>query len=154
MGYSLRSAANSDRSSIEELVFGILTEYGLKSDPESTDADLIDIKAEYFDKGGSFEVLVDDNDKIVGSVGVYSINQTTCEIRKMYLASSLRGQGLGHKLIKHALSKAKELGFSRVELETASVLKEAISLYERYGFKRFEGSHLSSRCNASYYLEI
>jgi hypothetical protein len=32
-----------------------------------------------------------------------------------------------------------------VELETAPVMKEAIGLYERYGFRRFHSSHLSSR---------
>jgi putative acetyltransferase len=154
MNYILRFASNEDRNDIEELVFGVLSEYGLKSDPDNTDSDLSDIQNEYFDKGGTFEVLIDENKKIIGSMGLYRINPTICEIRKMYLAANVRGQGLGRRLLSHALSKAKELGYSRVELETASVLKEAIALYERYGFRRFDRNHLSARCDAGYYLEI
>jgi putative acetyltransferase len=154
MNYNLRTASNEDRNEIEQLVYGVLGEYGLKSDPGKTDSDLSDIQHEYLDKGGTFEVLIDEDKKIVGSVGLYRINPTTCELRKMYLAADLRGQGLGRRLLSHALSKAKELGYSRVELETASVLKEAIALYERYGFRRFDRNHLSSRCDAGYYLEI
>jgi putative acetyltransferase len=77
-----------------------------------------------------------------------------CEIRKMYLAPGARGKGLGRRLLEHALGKAKILGFSRVELETASVLKETIALYESYGFKKFCAAHLSSRCDSAYYVNI
>jgi putative acetyltransferase len=154
MNYNLRSATNTDKTKIENLVFSVLAEYGLKSDPECTDSDLSNIQLSYIDKGGSFDVLVDENDNIQGTVGLYRINETTCEIRKMYLSSSLRGQGLGKKLLTHALSKAKELGYTRVELETASVLKEAIGLYKRYGFRQFMRDHLAARCDASYYVEI
>lgn len=154
MPFVLRAATNEDREAIEHLVFGVLAEYGLAPDPASTDADLSDIQREYFKKGGSFEVLVDGDGHIVGTVGLYAISREVCEIRKMYLAVHVRGQGLGHRLLKHALTKAKSLQFSRVELETASVLKEAIALYERYGFRLFHPQHLSSRCNAAYCLDI
>ena len=60
---------------------------------------------------------------------------------KMYLDSSFRGQGLGKKLLEMSLDKARELGFRRVTLETASVLKEALQLYQHYGFKEFKPSH-------------
>ena len=154
MAFTLRSATNEDRSAIENLVFGVLAEYGLTADPNKTDSDLRDIQREYCDRGGSFDVLVAENGQIVGSVGLYSISPGVCEIRKMYLTSHTRGQGLGRKLLEHALAMAKALGFSRVELETASVLKEAIGLYERYGFHQFHSSHLSSRCDAAFYLDL
>jgi GNAT superfamily N-acetyltransferase/SAM-dependent methyltransferase len=154
MSYTIRHASNADRDDIEKLVFGVLAEYGLKSDPGKTDADLSDIQGEYPDRGGVFDVLVGENGHIVGSVGLYRLDAATCEIRKMYLAAHVRGQGQGRRLLNHVIAKAKELGYSRIELETASVLKEAIALYERCGFRRFERDHLSSRCNAGYYLEL
>ena len=39
-------------------------------------------------------------------------------------------------------------------LETASVLRAAVALYERYGFQRYTPSHLASRCDAAYYLDL
>ena len=154
MTFSFRSATNGDRAAIESLVFGILAEYGLAPDPRSTDADLQNIEGEYHAKGGSFDVLVAENGQIVGTVGLYATSSGVCEIRKMYLASHARGQGLGHRLLKHALAQAKALNFSRVELETASVLKEAVALYERCGFRQFRPCHLSPRCDSVYHVCI
>jgi putative acetyltransferase len=154
MNYALRRASNEDRRDIENLVFGVLAEYGLKSDPGSTDADLSDIQGEYFDRGGTFDVLLDEQGRIVGSVGLYRLSSSTCEIRKMYLLAGLRGRGLGRRLLSHALSKARRLGCTRVELETASVLTEAIAIYEHRGFRRFDRAHLAPRCDTAYYLEL
>jgi len=154
MTFTLRPATNNDRVAIESLVFGVLAEYGLTPDPNGTDADLQDIEAEYCRKGGAFDVLVNENGHIVGSVGLHATSASICEIRKMYLASDARGKGLGRRLLEHALAEAKSLDFSRVELETASVLKEAIALYESYGFKKFCPSHLSPRCDSAYYLNV
>ncbi len=152
MTFALRPATNADRAAIQDLVFGVLSEYGLARDPQDTDADLQDIEREY--RGGSFDVLADESGRIVGTVGLYAKSVQVCEIRKMYLARSVRGQGLGRALLDHALGRAKALGFSRVELETASVLKEAIALYERYGFRKFCPGRISARCDSAYCKEL
>ena len=90
----------------------------------------------------------------LGSVGLYPVDRSTCELRKMYLHSSFRGKGLGRLLLEHALKRAKELGFSRVTLETASVLKEAIALYQSYGFRSYAPDHLAGRCDQAHYLDL
>jgi putative acetyltransferase len=112
----LRDASNADRQAIESLVFGVLEQYGLAADPETTDADLKDIEGNYHRKGGAFAVLVNADETVVGSVGLLPISTSTCELRKMYLAPEHRRQGWGKTLLKHALARASELGFSRVML--------------------------------------
>ena len=154
MPYSLRPATNDDRSAIERLVFTALAEHGLQPDPSGTDADLQDIQASYLAGGGMFDVLVDDAGQIVGSVGLCRVSDSTCELRKMYLAPEVRGGGWGRRLLEHALARAAELGFRRVVLETASVLRAAMALYERYGFQRYTAGHLASRCDAAYSLDL
>ena len=143
----LRPAVSRDRESIESLIFPILRSYGLEPSPESTDADLKDIESHYAENGGSFDVLVNDEDEILGTVAVHRTTGELCELRKMYLAPALRGQGWGRKLLEHALTKAGDLGYSRIWLETASSLTEAHRLYESYGFRTFEGPHCSDRCD-------
>jgi putative acetyltransferase len=136
------------------LVYTVLEEYGLEPDPESTDADLRDIEQSYFVQGGTFQVLVEENGSIVGAYGLYRLGGHTCELRKMYLHRDCRGKGLGKRLLDDALAKARELGFGRVVLETASVLREAIALYERYGFTPYRPDHLSARCDQAYVLVL
>lgn len=150
----LRPATNADCEAVRELVFAVLAEYGLKSDPGCTDADLDDIEQSYFARGGTFRVLEDDDGSIVGAYGLHPMEERTCELRKMYLRRECRGQGLGKRLLDEALAESRRLGFARVVLETASVLKEAIALYERYGFAPYHPDHLSSRCDQAYFLEL
>ena len=150
----IRQATNQDTEDIRQVVFSVLSSYGLKPDPNSTDFDLNDISKHYLDAGGEFWVVEDQNGQIVGCSGLYSLDSSRCELRKMYLLPQARGKGLGKTLLKLSIERAKELGFSKIELETASVLKEAISLYEAYGFKPYDADHLSERCDQSYFLEL
>jgi len=150
----LRPASNKDGRKITDLVYGVLIEYGLKPDGACTDADLKDIEHSYFEPGGTFCVLEEEGGSIIGAYGLYPVDKRTCELRKMYLRSSYRGKGLGKLLLDDALSKARRMGFERMTLETASVLKEAIALYKSYGFVEYEPEHLSSRCDQAYVLEL
>ena len=149
-----RRASNKDREEVIRLVYGVLKEYGLEPDPAATDADLADIEQSYFARGGTFLVLEDQSGSIIGAYGLYPLENQTCELRKMYLQKSHRGKGLGKSLMEGALVEARRLGFKRMTLETASVLKEAIALYEGYGFVEYKPDHLSTRCDQAYVLEL
>jgi GNAT superfamily N-acetyltransferase len=148
----LRAATNRDGQAVTELVVNVLTEYGLPPDPGATDADLSDLEGYY--AGGAFAVLVDANGVLLGCVGLGAIDSTTCDLRKMYLRKDVRGQGLGRRLLEHALDRARTLGFERVTLETASVLTDAVRLYTWYGFKPYPTAHLSCRCDQAYILDL
>jgi len=150
----LRPVNNKDCEKVTELVYSVLKEYNLKPDPAVTDVDLKDIEHSYFERGGTFYVLEEKDGSIIGAYGLYPVDRQTCELRKMYLYSSYRGKGLGKLLLEDALSKARQIGFKRMTLETASVLKEAISLYKSYGFVEYEPEHLSSRCDQAFILEL
>jgi putative acetyltransferase len=154
MNVFFRTASNDDRAAIENLVFRVLAEYGLSPDPNATDSDLRDIKGSYIAAGGIFDLLVNEAGDLVGSVGLCPLSNSVCELRKMYLIKTARGQGLGRRLLEHALDCAGQLGFSRVVLETASVLREAVALYERYGFRPYIPEHLAKRCDTAFYLDL
>jgi putative acetyltransferase len=150
----LRPATNADCRPVADLVCTVLGEYGLKPDPQCTDADLKDIEQSYLRRGGVFFVLEEQDGSIIGSYGLYPMQAGVCELRKMYLHRNHRGRGYGRHMLEDALAKARQLGFTRITLETASVLKEAIRLYESYGFKPFEPEHLSCRCDQAYALDL
>jgi len=154
MPFKLRPASNDDRGAVENLVFAVLAEYDLTPDPDGTDSDLHDIERSYHASGGAFDVLVTRSDEIIGTVALFRVSASVGELRKMYLAPSARGQGLGRRLLEHALDRAAALGFSSIVLETASVLREAVSLYERYGFRPYVSEHLADRCDAAYSLTL
>jgi putative acetyltransferase len=151
--YNLRKANKRDESEIMGLVESILSDYGLKTNTDETDRDLSDIEKYYFNETGWFAVIEKDN-KIIGSYGIFKIDEETCELRKMYLLKKYQGLGLGKLMMEDALIKAKDFGYSVMVLETNMVLEKAISLYCKYGFTEYKPSHLSERCNFAMRKEL
>ncbi len=150
----LRLASNEDLRAIVDVVYTVLGEYGLKPNPEDTDADLKDIEESYFNRGGLFSVLVDASGAIIGTYGLYRIDSGQCELRKMYLLWQYRKMGWGRKMMDAAIRQAGEFGCTTMTLETASVLKEAIGLYKSYGFMEYRPQHLALRCDQAYILHL
>lgn len=155
----LRRARPEDSAACLALVTAVLAEFGLRPDPCGTDADLADFDASYFARGGDFVVLTDAQGNIVGTCGLFPLDDAagqprTVELRKMYLVPAARGQGQGRRLLDWAFARARELGFRRMTLETATALKDAIALYERNGFRRdCAGAH-SCRCDLVYARDL
>jgi putative acetyltransferase len=152
--FRFRPATNLDVEAVRPLVWTVLGEHGFVPDPMTTDADLADIEACYLRPGGSFDVLLNQAGEVVGTVGLYPLGEGRCELRKMYLVAAYRGRGLGKRLLHHALNRARQLGFRRVDLETASSLVVAGQLYESFGFRPFVPDHMSPRCDRAYYLDL
>ena len=51
------------------------------------------------------------------------------DVKRMWVAESARGLGLGRRILEHLERLARERGSSEVRLETSDVLPEAIALY-------------------------
>jgi len=150
----IRPATNADAEAIRTLVFGVLGEYGLLAEHEGVDLDLNDIEANYIRGGGLFDLIFDDAGRLIGTVGLYPRGEGVAELRKMYLAKGARGRGLGRMLLERVLALARELGFTRIELETSSKLVEAIGLYKRFGFQPFQPEHIACRCDQAWALKL
>lgn len=153
-GYSIRRASPADAAAIRHVIGGVLAEYGLALDPSGMDSDLADIDANYRRRGGLFEVAVGSDGHLAGCCGVFVLDDKTCELRKMYLLKDARGHGIGGRLLQRALAFARHRGYRRVELETASVLKEAIALYAGAGFVPIKREHLAARCDQAFALDL
>ena len=133
--FTIRTWQASDRHSAANLIGSVLAEYGLSWDPEHSDRDVLDVERCYQDTGGEFWVVEQDG-QLVGTVGYYPVphGDQAVELRKMYLLPAVRGQGLGKFLLQQAEIAITARGFSQIWIETATVLKEAVLLYERYGY--------------------
>lgn len=151
---TIRTASNQDEERITALVSNVLEEFGLQIDPLETDADLQDIEGNYLKAGGAFELIEDGLGNLLGTVGLYPVDESTCELRKMYFVPQARGRGLGKYILERAIARARELGFEKVVLETASVLKAANHIYVKYGFRPLYKEHLPQRADLAYILDL
>ena len=64
------------------------------------------------------------------------IDQTTVEIRRMFVTAIARRKGLARAILRELERYAAGFGYSRMRLETGNRQLSAIALYEKLGFKR------------------
>ena len=152
--FHIRLATNRDGERIRALVFAVLAEYGLQPDAETSESDLKDIEATYLKPGGVFELVEDERGNLAGTVGLCPLDENTCKLRKMYLIPEARGKGLGRRMLERAIEHARRLGFKTIILETVSVMKEAVRLYTRSGFRPKQQKAVSPRCDQTYFLDL
>lgn len=71
----------------------------------------------------------------VGCVALIPMGDGVYELSKMAVAPRMRGQGVGRRILEHAIAQARELGARSLFLGSNSVLKNAVHLYESIGFR-------------------
>ena len=74
----------------------------------------------------------------IGCGGVKHHPGGVTDIKRMWIAESARGLGLGRRLLAHLEGLARERGSREVRLETGDVLTEAIALYRSAGYEEVE----------------
>ncbi|MEA5554102.1 GNAT family N-acetyltransferase [Anabaena cylindrica UHCC 0172] len=148
--FLIRNWQESDRTVAAEVINSVLSEYGLGWEPNGADRDVLQIEECYLATGGEFWVI-EHQHQIVGTAAYYPIHrgEKAVEIRKMYLLPSARGLGLGKYLLQELEKTILSRGFEQIWIETASVLKEAVKLYESNGYIPTTGVD-TQRCDRIY----
>ena len=90
--------------------------------------------AEVSDGRGAFLVVVRAGIP-VGCGAVRLIDDQTGELKRMYMAPSVRGTGLGRRLVEALEVEARALGARRLVLETGVRQLAALALYRATGFR-------------------
>ncbi|MEB3290997.1 MAG: GNAT family N-acetyltransferase [Leptolyngbya sp.] len=148
--YRIRPWQPQDRQAVGDLIAAVLAEYGLGWEPQGSDQDALAVETHYWQTGGEFWVVL-DGETVVGTAGYYPAHrgEKAVEIRKMYLRPAARGQGLGRYLLRQLEQSIQRRGFQQIWVETASVLKEAVRLYETSGYRPADGVE-TPRCDRIY----
>lgn len=89
---------------------------------------------EIITKGGAILMATFDGE-IAGTVGLKKMDPVTFEFTKMAVDKNFRRRGIAEHLSYASFIKAKELGAETVVLFSNSLLKGAILLYEKIGFR-------------------
>jgi len=96
--------------------------------------DMDDIKRSYFDNGGVFLVMTDE-DEIICTGAIRKLEAGICELKRVWLLTEYHGQGLGYRMVQKLLAIAREMKYERIRLETDPISqKPALDFYKRLGF--------------------
>jgi putative acetyltransferase len=122
-------SANASRALIAALNAELSTMY---SEPGANHFGLE--PAEVSGKRGAF-LVVTYNGTPVGCGAVRLIAPDTGELKRMYVAPSVRGKGLAKQLVAALEAEARALGAKRLVLETGIRQLAALALYRGAGFQ-------------------
>ena len=142
MNISIRTIQPADNPSLSRIVKDTLAEFGANKPGTVYYDPTTDSLFELFQTKGAAYFVAEVDEKIVGGGGIYptdGLPANTCELVKMYLLPQARGTGLGRTLIEKCLNFAKDAGYKQVYLETKPELKQALSMYAKFGFEYLKG---------------
>jgi GNAT superfamily N-acetyltransferase len=74
--------------------------------------------------------------KPVGCAALRPVVAGAAEVRRMYVAPSVRRRGIARRLLAELEGRAADFDYAFLRLETGNRQPEAIALYESYGFRR------------------
>ena len=105
----LRPMRESDNAVVAEIIRSVMTEFKAVGCGYSiNDSEVDDMYAAYAPQGSAFYV-VEAAGKVLGCGGYAPLtggDKETCELRKMYFLSELRGTGMGEQMLSLCLREA------------------------------------------------
>jgi putative acetyltransferase len=73
-----------------------------------------------------------------GCVALRALDHETAEIKRLYVREQFRGFGLARSLVKALIDASREIGYSRLRLDTHESMIPAQRLYRSFGFREID----------------
>jgi putative acetyltransferase len=96
--------------------------------------DMDNVDSQYFENGGTFLVVVND-EQVIGSGALRKLDDETAELKRMWLLEAYHGQGIGYRLIGQLVNFARKNGYTCVRLQTSPEQNRALDFYRKIGFR-------------------
>jgi GNAT superfamily N-acetyltransferase len=118
----------------DDMIFMILEAKNALGRIPRLNEDLLDIVGNYFSTGNMFWIAIDDNDRVIGSIGTKIVSQNEMWLKRLYVKSTMKRQGIGKKLYKMAEEFAIQKGIDTIYTRFSSDYVEAKKFYPSIGF--------------------
>ena len=134
----IRPINESDNKHISVILREVLIEMDIPRIGSAYEDPEINNMYESYQSKRSIYFVVEENNKILGGAGINQLkngNINICELQKMYFHKSIRGRGIGDKMIELCLNFAVESNYKKCYIETMPNMVDAQKLYIKKGFK-------------------
>ena len=134
----IRPINESDNKHISVILREVLIEMDIPRIGSAYEDPEINNMYESYQSSRSIYFVVEENNKILGGAGVNQLKNgdiNICELQKMYFHKSIRGRGIGDKMIELCLNFAVKSNYKKCYIETMPNMVDAQKLYIKKGFK-------------------
>ena len=138
----IRPINESDNKHISVILREVLIEMDIPRIGSAYEDPEINNMYESYQSNRSIYFVVEENNKILGGAGINQLKNgdvNICELQKMYFHKSIRGRGIGDKMIELCLNFAVESNYKKCYIETMPNMINAQKLYLKKGFKYIDG---------------
>ncbi|MGB0010076.1 MAG: GNAT family N-acetyltransferase [Candidatus Sulfotelmatobacter sp.] len=99
-------------------------------------------------------LLAEYEGQLAGCVAMRELEPGTCEMKRLYLRTRFRGNGLGRALADRIIAEARQVGYRRMRLDTVEpVMKDAVGMYRKLGFREIS-PYRSNPIAGAMYMEL
>ena len=102
---------------------------------ESHDLEILDNPDGTVIAGGGCIFLAMNDNKVIGTAGLWKENEEEYELIKMGIDPVYRGQGISKTLLNRCMEEARKQNAKKIFLYSNSQLQTALKLYQKYGFR-------------------
>ena len=125
--------AAEDIASIGELFREYAASIGVDLEYQGFSSELAGLPGQYAPPSGDL-LVARVNGAAAGCVALRGLDQSTLEMKRLYVRPSARGTGLGKLLVEAAISIARQNGYAELRLDTLASMASAQKLYGALGF--------------------
>ena len=128
----------------DDLIFMVLEAKNALGRVPTLNPDMLDIDSFYFSKGDMFWLAVDENDRVIGSVGCNLLPDGEAQLHRLYVKYNLKRQGIGSALLETAENFARENGRSvmKLHLGEKNTYFESRQFYPKHGYYEYEPDYM------------
>ena len=120
---------------------------------QNFDRELANLPGDYAPPDGRL-LLMRFHGEVAGCVALHKLEDKICEMKRLYLRPKFRGHGLGRTLTDAVIAEARSIGYTRMRLDTVEpVMKDAVAMYRRLGFKEIE-PYCANPMSGALYMEL
>lgn len=113
----------------DDMIFMVLQAKDALGKVPSINPDLLDVQANYLDKGDRFWLAIDANDRVLGCIGYSSMGNGEARLHRLYVKAAYKRQGIGSALLETAEAHLRAVG-----MQIASVHMGGEEYWESYHF--------------------
>ena len=141
--FRIASASANDLADVTALFHAYAAALPVDLNAQRFIDEVADLPGAYGAPVGALLIARGDAGAALGCVALRRLDDTACEMKRLYVDPAARSSGLGRALVEAIIGAARRLGYREIKLDTLPHMLPALTLYHSLSFKQISpyGSH-------------